>query len=93
MIQSCPVCSGCGTVPHDFYTRFGSSTSTSRVTCRSCWGRGVIDDQARIAELEAALNRAADQLDRCPSGWDAQSHAFNVAAILRAALSPPEDKT
>ena len=38
----CPVCAGCGTVPHDFYTRFGVSTSTAREACRSCGGLGTI---------------------------------------------------
>lgn len=38
---ACPICGGCGTVPHDFYTRLGQSTSTARETCHHCSGGGV----------------------------------------------------
>lgn len=41
-VHTCPVCGGCGTVPHDFYNRHGMSTSTARESCRSCLGRGII---------------------------------------------------
>lgn len=38
----CPVCEGRGTVPHDFYAQLGASSSTTRETCRSCQGRGIV---------------------------------------------------
>lgn len=38
----CPVCSGRGSVPHDFYDQLGASTSTAREQCRSCGGRGIV---------------------------------------------------
>ena len=38
----CPICGGVGTVDHDFYTRVGYSTSTERVTCKACSGRGIV---------------------------------------------------
>ncbi len=38
----CPVCGGCGSVPHDFYMRLGASTGTFRELCRSCNGSGIV---------------------------------------------------
>jgi len=38
----CPICYGRGTVAHNFYNDFGSSTSTSRETCKACGGQGII---------------------------------------------------
>lgn len=40
--QRCPICEGCGTVPHDFYARLGVSTSTARERCQRCSGLGTI---------------------------------------------------
>ncbi len=40
--QVCPVCTGCGTVPPDFYTRLGCGTSLAREQCRRCKGTGTI---------------------------------------------------
>lgn len=38
----CPICAGTGTVEHDFYTKLGYGTSTERVTCKACSGRGIV---------------------------------------------------
>jgi DnaJ-class molecular chaperone len=40
--QTCPICTGCGTVPADFYARLGVGTSTARERCRRCSGTGTI---------------------------------------------------
>lgn len=40
--QRCPVCAGRGTLPSDFYSQIGGMTSTVRVTCRSCGGKGMV---------------------------------------------------
>ena len=38
----CPICYGKGTVPNNFYTDFGASTSTAPEICKSCRGSGII---------------------------------------------------
>lgn len=40
----CPVCGGRGTVPPDFYSQLGQSTSAARESCRSCAGTGIVWD-------------------------------------------------
>lgn len=48
MIYLCPVCQGKGLVPNGFYNvGCGSyySSNTSPETCRSCGGKGYINDE------------------------------------------------
>jgi len=47
----CPVCYGTGTVPADFYSQIGSTTSTARERCRSCWGTGIVWDNSRSISI------------------------------------------
>jgi hypothetical protein len=41
-IQRCPVCDGCGTVDHTFYTKASASSSCERQQCKRCAGIGTI---------------------------------------------------
>lgn len=50
----CPVCEGCGWVPPDFYTRFGSATSLANETCRACRGAGIVWSRLTQARQELA---------------------------------------
>lgn len=44
MIQLCPVCNGRGSVRHDFYNPYGTTTSpdVSPITCKRCNGMGTL---------------------------------------------------
>ena len=39
---ACPICGGCGSVEHNFYTQMTSGTSANRVTCQTCNGKGTV---------------------------------------------------
>ena len=41
-VEKCPVCNGRGWMPDEFYSNFGSTTSTARVICRTCGGSGIV---------------------------------------------------
>ena len=42
LAQTCPVCNGRGWMPEEFYSGISNTTTTSRVTCKSCGGGGVV---------------------------------------------------
>lgn len=42
MPHRCPVCSGAGQVPADFYIGLGVTTTVEPEQCRSCEGKGIV---------------------------------------------------
>ena len=55
MIYLCPVCNGKGLVPNGFYDvnihDNYYSTNTSPETCRSCGGKGYINDEEKPVKI------------------------------------------
>jgi hypothetical protein len=99
--QVCPICQGCCTVPTDFYSRLGASTSTAREKCRRCDGLGTIP--VPVARLAEALARAGAPLEVLRAQIETKPYAeiteglqaeiIAATEIVRAALAAAREET